>query len=242
MINDTSQNGKDLATRLAEFNSLPLIREDDPEWEMGEADFHAVAEDILRYGLAAHLADDEKYKVFRNMNLYYQPKFPRQFLSPDVMVVTPTAKRRERWLSYRLGEDGPAPIVVAEVLSEETAEQGDLDTKVYIYAMIGVSEYILVDETGKWLSQRLLLKRLTANRTWKDEQDADGGVTSKIGCRVIWDSDGRLRVVDSKSKWHYVRPEEANARAQALEAENSRLREAKERQHRPEEGRRRKKR
>jgi hypothetical protein len=80
----------------------------------------------------------------------------------------------------------------------------------------------------------LQLKRLRRDRTWKDEQDADGGVTSKLGFRFIIDADGRLRVTDSLTGGPYPRPDEAQAealarrraeeRVRALEEELARLR------------------
>jgi hypothetical protein len=92
----------------------------------------------------------------------------------------------------------------------------------------------LIDVTGRFLPERLLLKRLRRNRTWNDEQDADGGITSKLGFRLIIDTDDRLRVVNARTEEPYARPDEAQAeaearreaeeRVQALEEELARLR------------------
>lgn len=231
---------RDLAAQLNEFENLPLLREDDPEWEMGETNWHAVLMHIIRYGVAAHLSGLPQYRVFSNMNLHYQPRFPCLFVSPDVMVVTPSVPEPDDLRSYRIGRDGPMPELTAEVLSEETAEEGDLDTKVFIYAMSGVAEYILVDECGRFVPQRLRLKRLQPDRSWADEHDADGGVTSQLGFRLIWDADRRLRVVDARTGERYARPDEAHAealarrkaeqRVQDLEAELNRLRSATQEQ------------
>jgi Uma2 family endonuclease len=235
MANDLATADQDLAARLAEFENLPLLHEDDPEWDMGEANLHSLAEDILRYGIQAALADRPQFKVFANLNLYYQPRFPSVYISPDVMAVTPRDPAREAVTGYTIGRDGPAPVLVTEVLSEKTAEGRDLGEKLWIYAMIGVEEYLLVDPTGEFLPQRLLLRRLLPNRTWQDQQDPDGGVTSRLGFRVIWDSDSRLRVVDARTGKRFARPDEAQAEADArqraearvkkLEAELKRLRE-----------------
>ena len=202
---------------------------------MGEANLHSLAEDILRYGIEANLADRPQFKVFANLNLYYQPRFPSVYISPDVMVVTPSDPTIEDVSGYYIGKDGPAPVQVTEVLSAKTAQERDLGEKLWIYAMIGVAEYLLVDNTGEFLPQRLLLKRLQPDRTWKDEPDPDGGVTSRLGFRVIWDTDGRLRIVDAKTGKRYARPDEAQVEAEArqraearvkkLEAELKRLRE-----------------
>jgi Uma2 family endonuclease len=212
-----------LKGQLAEFHNLPLIREDDPRWDMGEINLHALAEHILRYGIAAHLVPQPELCVFSNLNLYYQPRFPTIYVSPDVMVVKPRNPRQEDVRTYVIGRDGPAPLAVAEVLSEESAEDSDLVGKAYIYSMIGVSEYILVDPSGEYLPERLLLKRLARSRQWKDHRDADGGITSRLGFRVVWETEHRLRVVDAKTGYRYVWPDKADQRIQALEAELARL-------------------
>jgi hypothetical protein len=82
-----------------------------------------------------------------------------------------------------------------------------------------VSEYILIDISGRFLPQRLLLKRLQLDKSWKDEQDSDGGVTSHLGFRLIIDKDHRLRVIDAASGKAYIRPDEAEQRVRELEAE-----------------------
>jgi hypothetical protein len=212
-----------LEERLKEFQNIPILHEDDLEGDMGEANLHALAEHILRYGLAAHLGDQPRYRVFSNMNLHYQPRFPRVYVSPDVMVVAPLVAQPDELRSYHIDSDGPAPVFVAEVLSEETTEERDLDEKLYIYAMTGIEEYLLVDVDGRFLPQRLVLKRLQPDRTWQDEQDADGGVTSRLGFRVIFDSDGPLRIVDRTTGRKYARPDEAEARIRALEEELAQL-------------------
>jgi Uma2 family endonuclease len=215
-----------LEERLQEFQNVPLLHEDDREWDIGEANLHALAEHILRYGIAAHLADQPHYRVFSNMNLHYQPRFPRVYVSPDVMVVTPLVAQPDALRSYHIDSDGPPPVFVAEVLSEDTAEGRDLDEKPYIYAMTGIEEYLLVDIDGRSLPQRLILKRLQPERTWQDEHDADGGVTSRLGFRVIFDTDGQLRVVNKATGRKYARPDEAEARIRALEEELAHLKNA----------------
>lgn len=224
MGNKHTATDGDLAARLAEFQNLPILHEDDPEWDMGEANLHSLAEDILRYGMTAHLTSQPRYRVFANLNLHYQPRFPSIYISPDVMVAAPREPEEEDMSGYLIGRDGPAPVLVGEVLSESTAEERDLGEKLWIYAMVGVDEYLLVDHTGRFLPQRLLLKRLQADRTWMDEQDPDGGVTSQLGFRVIWDADNRLRVVDAKTGKRYARPDEAQTEAESRQRAEERVR------------------
>lgn len=222
--------GVSRATSLADLkpfpiitDGLPLIYEDDDEGDMGEASIHTDSVDIALYGVGAHLADQEQLRVFSNLNLYYSPTDRKAYASPDLMVAEPDEKERD-FDSYRIGTDGPTPLMVGEVLSERTAQQGDKREKLRIYALIGIREYILIDVTGQFLSQRLLVKRLRRDRTWKDEQDPDGGVTSKLGFRLIIDTDGRLRVINATTGGRYVRPGEAQAAADELAAIQERIR------------------
>jgi acyl-CoA reductase-like NAD-dependent aldehyde dehydrogenase len=77
---------------------------------------------------------------------------------------------------------------------------------------------MLIDMSGEFLPELLLMKRLVRG-AWKDERDADGGITSRFGFRLIVDGDGQLRVVDAGTGRRYVRPDEAEAEAAARRAE-----------------------
>jgi Uma2 family endonuclease len=214
-------------------DGMPLLYEDEEEGDMGDTTWHSDAMDIALYGVKAHLRDREELQVFANLNLYYSTRDRKAYVSPDLMVAEPD-EVNENVPSYRIGEDGPAPLLVGEVLSERTAQQGDLREKPPTYGGLGIREYVLIDVTGRFLPERLLLKRLRRNRTWNDEQDADGGITSKLGFRLIIDTDDRLRVVNARTEEPYARPDEAQAeaearreaeeRVQALEEELARLR------------------
>jgi hypothetical protein len=202
---------------------MPLIYEDDDEGDMGEASIHTDTVDIALYGVGAHLADQEHLRVFSNLNLYYSESDRKAYASPDLMVAEPDEPEAD-FPSYRIGADGPTPMLVGEVLSERTAQQGDLKEKLRIYAQLGIREYILMDLTGEHLPERLLLKRLRRNRTWKNEQDPDGGVTSNFGFRMIIDADGRLRLIDAATGMRYPRPDEAQAEADARRQAEERVR------------------
>jgi Uma2 family endonuclease len=203
------------------LDSIPILYEDE-EWDMGENNIHFLSDDILFNGIGAFLRETRPtLQVFSNLNLYYKtaPLHERTgsspYVVPDVMVVEAHTPLPENTPSYTIGKEGPTPLLATETLSRSTADTRDLTDKPVIFAMLGIPEYILVDPTGKELPQRLILKRLQPNRTWKDEQDADGGVTSQLGFRVIWDEDGRLRVVNLATGWHYPRPDEADAAEKA---------------------------
>ncbi len=206
---------------------MPVLFEDEGQEEMGETEIHTKATGIVFWGLKAHLADRSEYQVFSDLNCYYHPVQRWAYVSPDVMVVVPGQPLVEPVTSYRISAGCPAPMLVVEVLSRRSFQQQDLTNKPEIYADLRVAEYILADPTSHFLPQRLLLKCLRIDSTWKDEQDEDGGVTSRLGFRIVIEDDGQLRMIDVQTGKRYARPEEAQSMADrvvALEEELARLR------------------
>jgi Uma2 family endonuclease len=194
------------------LDGIPIMYEDDDEGDMGEANIHVETDMILHICLGYHFANRPKYKVYSNLNLYYDPRAKKKqpYVSPDCMVVEPTRELEANIASYWLGKDGPAPLFTAEILSQRSFQQQDLGKKLKIYARLGIPEYALVDVTGELLPERLLLKILQPNRQWRDVQDPDGGITSQLGFRLVIDGeDGDLRVVHAQSGRPYLRPLEA---------------------------------
>jgi Uma2 family endonuclease len=209
---------------------LPILYQEEEDDGMGEANLHTLWAHILFHGLKAHLAKRPELRVYTNLNLYYRkrPLHPKTKSRPnvaaDTMVVQPFTPLPEDVQSYTIAEDGPAPLLAAEVLSKGTARKRDLNQKLEIYAALGVDEYLLADPTGRFLAERLLLKRLQHDRTWKDERDPDGGITSRLGFRIVLEADGNLRVVDVATGRRFIRPSDADQRVCELEAEIQRLR------------------
>jgi Uma2 family endonuclease len=215
-------------------DKLPILYQEEEDEGKSEADIHVVWSHIIYHCLIAHLADRPQLKVCTNMNLLYR-KRPRSAktkarpnLAADTMVVEPFAPPPEDFASYALGEHGPAPLLVVEVLSKQTAKKHDLTEKPDIYAGLAVAEYVLADPTGKFLHQPLLLKRLRPDRTWKDLCDADGGITSQLGFRIIVDVDGLPRLLNTATGKRYVRPYEAQAEADLRQAAEEKSRAAEE--------------
>src|SRR5262249_17347160 len=159
-------------------------------------------------GVKFHLAADRAFRVFRDLNVYYADDDPSAYVSPDIFFVKPKRGLLKEISSYRIGRDGPAPRAVIEALSSRTYQEGDLTDKPVLYAALGVEGSILVDVTGELLKERLLLLRRQANGNWASEHDADGGVTSRFGFRIIIDTDGQVRVVNAKTGKPYARPEQ----------------------------------
>jgi Uma2 family endonuclease len=212
-------------------DDMPVMYEDEGQDEMGESDPHTDTDHILRTAILAHLRSRPEMRTFSNLNVFYHRVDRWAYVSPDLLVVRPIGPLPERVSSYRIGVQGPAPDLMIEILSRRSFQQQDLTNKPIIYSRLGVAEYILVDSTGEFLERRLLLRRLQDDGTWLDEQDADGGVTSRLGFRIVLEGDGRPRVLDATTGKRYVRPDEAQRsvdaaeeRIKALEAELARRR------------------
>ncbi len=204
---------------------MPVMFEDEGQDEMGESEPHTLADHILRTGLVAHFASRAELRVLSNLNVYYHQLSRWAYVSPDLMVVRPSRTLPDRVSSYRIGVHGPAPDLNIEILSRRSFQQQDLTNKPIIYSQLGVAEYILVDGTSEFLERRLLLKRLQDDGSWVDEQDADGGVTSRLGFRVVLKDDSHPRVIETVTGRRYLRPEEAQV---AYEAELEARRRAEE--------------
>jgi Uma2 family endonuclease len=191
---------------------LPVMFEDEGQEEMGETQPHTAAVHILLAGVIAHLAPRPKYQVFSDLNVYYHPLRRWAYVSPDVMVVEPFRRLPDELTSYRIGVQGPAPLLTIEVLSRRSFQQQDLTNKADIYAFHGVAEYVLVDPTGgQFLPEIVLVKRLQNDGGWLDDQDRDGGITTRLGFRIVMEEDNLPRVIDAQTGRKYVRPNEAQA-------------------------------
>ena len=201
---------------------MPVLFEDEGYEEMGESLPHSTTEAIVRFGLMAHLRGRPDLVVLSDMNLHYHPLKREPYVSPDVMVVRPDRPLSEELASYRVGADGPMPILTVEVLSRRTYQQGDLHDKADVYRQNGVAEYILIDVTGRYLHERLQLRRLQPDGAWAIFQDADGGVTSDLGFRIRIAADRQARVSDARTGRAYPRPEEAADVADARDAAEAR--------------------
>jgi Uma2 family endonuclease len=197
---------------------MPVLFEDEGQEQMGESFAHTQAAHTIYSGVQGHLTGKQQtgYRAFADLDLYYHPTQRWAYLSPDVMVVRPTRHLDATTSFYRIGADGPAPLLVVEVLSRRSVQQQDLTLKPTIYAQLGVVELLLVDPTGHFLPQKLVLKRLQRDETWADQPEADGGgMRSLLGFTVLLEPDGQVRVVDTQTRRMYPRPEEMLAIAAA---------------------------
>src|SRR5947209_5888426 len=109
---------------------------------LGESNPHL---DLITYlvTLLRYLFRDQPYAVYGNLN-FYQTRNPHELpLVPDVAVIKGGAYDPFA-TSWKVGQDGPAPQVVFELLSKGTWER-DLTEKPLAYAHMGVQEYFAYD-------------------------------------------------------------------------------------------------
>ncbi len=191
---------------------LPVLFGDEGLEHMGETLAHTHASHTSYAGLLAHFADKTEYRVFSNLSLYYHPVNRNAYIAPDVMVVCPSRPLEDDLESYRIGVDGPAPLMVVEALGRKSVQQQDLTLKPAIYAQLGVKELLYIDTTGNYLPQRLQLRRLQfRDETWSDVPIGQNGLlTSAFGYAVTIDGDGKVRFSNPTTKRPYPRLEETH--------------------------------
>jgi hypothetical protein len=201
---------------------LPILYED--EESKGQGSPATIWAYGLFYGFQYHLQNRPELQVFFSVSLIdlNAPLQPvtgvRPTVSPEIMVVHPFTPLPRDVESYTIGTDGPAPLLTAEVFSDYSFEDLEPEDKVVRYAALGVKECILADPMRNSLSQQLLLKRLRPDRSWEDLCDADGGITSQLGFRIIVDEDGLPRLLHTANSCH-ARPSEVESLRRQLTAD-----------------------
>ena len=189
---------------------------------MGESNPHL---DLVTYlvTLLRYLFRDQPCAVYGNLN-FYQTRNPHEYpLAPDVAVIKGTAYD-PFVISWKVGQDGPAPQVVFELLSKGTWER-DLTEKPLAYAHMGVQEYFAYDPHKRPLAsataQRLFGWRLNPRDAtmYPLSLQQHGSLWSvELDSRLV--PDGRwLRLYDRSG---YLRLTEAETERQQRELANQR--------------------
>jgi hypothetical protein len=191
---------------------LPVLFGDEGLEHMGETSAHTHSSLTSYASMLAHFADKSEYRVFANMSLYYHPINRNAYIAPDVMVVCPSRPLDDVVDSYRIGVDGPAPLMVVESLGRKSMQQQDLTVKPIIYAQLGVKELLFIDTTGLYLPSRLQLRRLQfRDETWSEVPIGENGLlTSAFGYAVTMEGDGKVRFSNPATKRPYPRVEETH--------------------------------
>ena len=107
---------------MACMTAIPLQREiyypESDGQPMAESDLHRKEMTYLLDALEVCFHAVSDVYVAGNLLLYYTEGFPKKCVAPDVFVVKGVPKRNRG--SYKLWEEGAAPVFVVEVTSEST--------------------------------------------------------------------------------------------------------------------------
>ena len=205
-----------------------------------ETSRHRAQMNRLVDSLAEAWAARDDFAVEGNMGLYFSETqaLKNDFRAPDVFVVVDVPRReRKRWVVWE--EQGRAPDVVIELVSEST-EHVDRGTKKDMYArVLRVPVYVIYDP----FSTRLDAYRLVGRAYEAIDPDEHGRVFCeplgiflgvvhgvKHGIESPWlrwiDRDGNVLLEDSeRAREHLARARREAHRASDAEAEIDRLRE-----------------
>jgi len=205
-----------IGSMSARLDELPCFCEDEGQEEIGEDEVHTLAVAATAYALRCHARARTDWRIYTTMDLHYHPREPAAYVSPDVMICQPL--QRDGWLeSYRIGRQGPAPLLVVEVLSRRSAQQQDLTNKPELYGRLGVQEYLLLDPTGDFLPEQLRLLQYEPDGTWHTLRDQGGnGVASRFDFHVVVEPSGLPRFLNA-DRQPYRHPSEAEPTIEALQ-------------------------
>lgn len=209
-----------LPTSYAQTEVADLFPESDGK-PMAETDFHIDAILRMREILRSFFAEMLDVYVSGNLMMYYEDGHPPKAVSPDILVSFGVSKKDRR--TYKIWEEGKSPDFVVEFSSKGTF-QNDLDTKMDLYAKIGISEYFLYDVDRCYLPSPLMGFRLVGGEYVEILPNAEGGIPSEtLGLDFHLLAEG-FGVYDSiAGKWLQTPAEAAEERAEQAEAEVARL-------------------
>ena len=169
--------------------------------------------------LQRHFAHRPDVYVSGNMMMYYEEGEPRRCVSPDVFVAMGVEDKDRR--TYLLWREAKGPDFVLEVTSRST-RRNDQVTKRALYEWMGVSEYVLYDPLGEYLSPSLQGFALSGGRYVELEGRRLPGGARALHSEVLGLSlhvrarDRALRLYDSVSGEDLLTfGEEAAARGEA---------------------------
>jgi Uma2 family endonuclease len=186
-----------------------------------ETDWHFKAMAHLTQALEGWYEAVPDAYVSAGLPVYCEKGNKRRRVAPDVFVVLGVPKLlRCNFLPW---EEGRGPNVVIELTASRTRWK-DTHWKYKLYRdVLRVPEYFLFDPFGDYLTPRFQGYRLTAGE-YRPMRLQEGRLRSRqLG---LWlEPDGvDLRLVDPATNARLLTTAEVEARAQAVEAENERLR------------------
>ncbi|RRR75328.1 MAG: Uma2 family endonuclease, partial [Candidatus Viridilinea halotolerans] len=213
-----------------ELERVPLTLEDVLHPEVGDfivhSDRHETDRMYLTQILRARLEPAERAVVLSDVRVAWDHAELRAH-GPDVMVI-PGLSQRQDWSTFDVTEEGQRPALIIEITSPET-RSNDLTHKVAHYALVGVAQYVIVDDVRRKKPRQLRLigYKLVGERYQMQPCDANGRLWLDvaqlwIGVRddhvVCFDAEGN-EIGDYLAVVHAA--EAAIARADASEARAS---------------------
>ncbi|RRR72250.1 MAG: Uma2 family endonuclease [Candidatus Viridilinea halotolerans] len=134
----------------AELERVPLTLEDVLHPEVGDfivhSDRHETDRMYLTQVLRAHIEPNGQAIVLSDVRIAWDHAELRAH-GPDVMVI-PGLSTRQDWSTFAVAEEGERPALIIEITSPET-RNNDLTIKVVHYALVGVAQYVIVDDIGR---------------------------------------------------------------------------------------------
>ncbi len=186
---------------------------------MAETDAHRDELAEIVFTLQHHFRGQSDVYVSGNLFLYYEEGNPGKRRAPDVFVVRGVPARQRR--TYRLWEEGKAPLMAIELTSKGTKRE-DEKTKPEIYARLGIEYLFLYDVLGEYLESPLQSLRLGQDGQYHPLAGPRQGPLPcpPLDLDLILDEQGRLQFVDQETGDLVVRTRAAREQAEkALEQE-----------------------
>lgn len=174
--------------------------------------------------------EGQQATVLSNQFLYYAQGYPKLRVAPDVMVIFDVAPGGRD--NYKIWEEGQVPAVIFEMTSKGTQSE-DQVFKRTLYEQLGLREYWLFDPRGEWLDGQLqgyrlhndLYEPITDGRS--DPLKLRLEINGQLIAFYREDTGEKLLIPGELAqalKTEAQARQDAEARAEALEAEVERLR------------------
>jgi len=187
--------------------------------QMGQGTRHSKTARRIAELLEHHFRAEPNVLVTFDLTHYLGSDLP--YPSPDVSVIRGLSNPEANRESFDLDEEGNRPCLIVEVVSPLSSRirQTDLVSKVEVYALAGIPEYVIVDSTRRDRRFRLLGYRLDRSGRYQAiEPDDQGRILSEttgVWFQVSPDGDQVLLFEDPRGEPLLTGEERARAESEA---------------------------
>jgi Uma2 family endonuclease len=154
-----------------------------------------------------------------------------QPMSPDLALIPNVADPKQRRGTFRVKQEGTAPVLVVEITSPDTRDN-DVRKKLRLYHRVGVPLYVIVDEEYEGAPRKLLAYRHTPKGYEPVPLDDQGRLYLDVLGVYLTLRDNRLVCCDGKTGevvGNYAAVDKARREAEQRERKEARARKAAER-------------